>query len=191
MQEYEQTLRQVALRMDEKRLRHTLGCAEEAARLARRWGADEREAKLAALLHDVTKCLDLEAQLKLCQKYAIIPDYVQKRVEKLLHAVTGAKVAEREFGACPRICGAVRWHTTGKADMNLLEKIIYMADYIEPGRSFEGVERLRTVAYEDLDGALLLGLNMAFIEMTGKNACIHPDSLEARNWLILKGIELR
>ena len=187
MMELERLREAVESRVTEKRMKHILGCEEEVVRLAERWGEDSQVAATAAILHDITKCLSYEAQLNLCDKYAIMLDNVQRKQLKLLHALTGAAVAEFEFDAPQEVCEAIRWHTTGKAGMSLLDKIIYLADYIEPTRDFEGVERLRDIAYRDLDRAILMGLNMSFQELIDKNSCIHQNSLEARNWMILKG----
>ena len=87
------------------------------------------------------------------------------------------------FGTDEEITNAIRWHTTGRGGMTLLEKVIYLADYIEPTRDFPGVEELRRVCYEDLDAGLLLGLEMTIREMESRNAPIHPKTLEARDAL--------
>ena len=166
-----------------KRLRHVLGCAEEAVRLAERWGADEDDARAAGLLHDVTKELGLEEQLKLCDKYGIILDNVERTAPKLLHSKTGAAIAKYEFGVPDRVADAIYWHTTGKADMNLLEKVLFMADYIEPTRDFEGVKELRRLAYEDLEGSMMLGLEITAQEVRERGQTLHVKSVEAMDWL--------
>ena len=162
-----------------KRVPHVQGCEQEAVRLAKRWGADPEQAAEAAILHDCTKKAGLEEQLRLCEKYGIIPDELERESEKLLHAKTGAALAEREFGCAPEVVSAIRWHTTGKPGMSLLEKIIYMADYIEPTRSFDGVERLRALAYRNLDGAMALGLSMSLAEIRRFGSIPHPNSVDA------------
>jgi len=162
-----------------KRIPHVKGCEAEAVRLAQRWGADPERAAEAGILHDCTKKQTLSEQLALCEKYGIEPDALEKVSEKLLHAKTGAAVAEREFGCCEEVTEAIRWHTTGKADMRLLEKIIYMADYIEPNRDFEGVEPLRKLAYEDLDRAMLLGFEMSLEDIARQGNPAHHHTLEA------------
>lgn len=97
----------------------------------------------------------------LCRKYGIINDNAEEENVKLLHAKTGAALARDLFNISDEVYDAIRWHTTGKPDMTLLEKIIYMADYIEPNRDFDGVDKLRKLAYEDLDEAMALGLEMS------------------------------
>ncbi len=168
------------------RVPHVLGTEETAARLARRWGADEEEARRAALLHDCTKKESREQQLALCRQYHIDVEKPEKLETKLFHAITGAAVAERVFGLSPAAVSAIRWHTTGKADMTLLEKIIYLADYIEPTRDFCDLTELRRLAYEDLDRAMLLGFTMAVEDLREKGMVVHPDSVRARDYL--KGI---
>ena len=165
------------------RIAHVAGCEYEAVRLAGRWGVSEDDAREAAILHDITKKLDLEEQLILCSKYDIITDTAEKNDAKLLHSKTGAAVAKDLFGVSEDIYDAIFWHTTGKADMSILEKIIYLADYIEPTRDFEGLEKLREAAYTDLDGALILGLEMSLEDLKERNIVPHSRTKEAINWL--------
>lgn len=167
-----------------KRIPHVQGIEEEAVKLAQRWGADEEEARAAAILHDCTKYLNLEEQLQLCEKYGILLDNVEQNTLKLLHSKTGAAVARAVYGVSDSVYEAIFWHTTGKADMTLLEKVIYIADYMEPSRDFEGVERLRDLAYQDLDAAVLLGLKMTVEEMRQEGYPVHYRTLEARDWLL-------
>ena len=177
-------LRSVALSyLKHRRIPHVLGTEQEAIRLAARYGANVGKARMAALLHDCTKKLDMEEQLALCGRYGIELDEVERTALKLLHARTGAAVARDVFGVDEEIYRAIRWHTTGRADMTLLEKIIYLADYIEPSRDFPGVEDLRRTCYEDLDRGLLMGLEMTIGEMTAMGNPVHHATLEARDAL--------
>ena len=166
-----------------KRIAHVQGCEEEAVRLARHWGANETHARRAAILHDCTKYLSLEEQLSLCDRYGIELDAMERTAVKLLHAKTGAALAGQVFGERSEVCRAIFWHTTGKADMTLLEKILYIADYMEPTRDFDGVEHLRELAYVDLDAAVLLGTEMTVEEMRGYGSPVHPNTLAARDFL--------
>ena len=177
-------LRCVALSyLKPKRMAHVLGTEQEAVRLARRYGADEQDARTAALLHDCTKKLDIDAQLELCERYGVALDDLQRAALKLQHALTGAEIARHIHGVNDAVYEAIRWHTTGKADMTTLEKVIYLADYIEPTRNFPGVEELRRTVYEDLDRGLLLGLEMTVEEMLGWGNPVHEDTLHARDYL--------
>ena len=165
------------------RVTHVLGCRDTAVELARRWGADPTDAARAALLHDVTKALDGPLQLNLCSAYGAVLDDFSKENPKTLHALTGSLVARRIFGENDAVVAAIASHTTGKADMNVLEKIIYVADYMEPNRDFEGVQTLRSLAYSDLDGALELGLNMTLGMLRQQGREISGASLDALAWL--------
>ena len=177
-------LRPVALSyLKHKRIPHVLGTEQEAIRLAERYGADVGKARVGALLHDCTKKLDMAEQLALCEHYGIQLDELERQALKLLHAKTGAAIARDVFGVDEEIYGAILWHTTGRAGMTLLEKILYLADYIEPSRDFPGVDKLRKVCYEDLDKGLLLGLEMTIGEMNAMGNPVHHATIEARDAL--------
>ena len=169
--------------LDPKRVPHVFGCRDTAVELAKRWGADETDAARAGLLHDITKALDGKLQLTLCREYGIVLDAFFTKNPKTLHALTGSLVAERIFGENEAVVSAIRSHTTGKAGMNTLEKIIYVADYMEPNRNFPGVEELRRLAYSDLDGALKLGLEMTLSLLEKQGSEISPESREALAYL--------
>jgi nicotinate-nucleotide adenylyltransferase len=125
----------------------------------------------------------MDEQLALCAHYGIELDELERRALKLLHAKTGAAIARDVFGVDDEIYNAILWHTTGKPDMTLLEKVIYLADYIEPTRNFDGVEELRQAVYEDLDRGLLLGLTMTVEEMEAMGNPVHHNTLNARDFL--------
>lgn len=171
----------------EKRIPHVRGCAQEARQLAQRWGEDPSLAEEAGILHDITKKLLLDEQLLLCEKYGIINDNVELASTKLLHAKTGAALSRELFGISDRVYDGIRWHTTGRANMTLFEKIIYLADYIEPTRSFDGLDRLRQLAYQDIDEAMILGLGMSLEELKQYGAHPHKNTVEALGWLQTEG----
>ena len=184
-------LRPIALSyLKPKRMPHVLGTEQEAVKLARMYGVDETKARIAALLHDCTKKLEMDEQLELCKEYGIELDELEQKALKLLHSRTGAELARRVFGVDDEVYSAIRWHTTGRADMTKLEKILYLADYIEPSRDFDDVEPLRKVVYEDLDKGLLLGLQMTVDEMEAMGNPVHHNTLDARNYLIETGVTL-
>ena len=170
------------------RIAHVLGCRDTAMELAKRWGADVTDAGRAGLLHDITKALDGPLQLTLCEEYGIVLGEFSKHNPKTLHALTGSLVAERIFGENKRVVDAICSHTTGKADMNTLEKILYVADYMEPNRDFPGVETLRHLAYTDLDKALKTGLEMTLQMLQKNNQEISPASAEAIAFLEQAGV---
>lgn len=177
-------LRPVALSyLKHKRIPHVLGTEQEAIHLAVRYGANVEKARIAALLHDCTKKLTSEEQLSLCLQYGIELDDLERSALKLLHAKTGAEIAKRDFDVDGEVYGAIRWHTTGRANMTKLEKVIYLADFIEPTRDFPGVDKLRRVSYENLDAGLKLGLSMTVEEMKERGNPVHYATLEALAYL--------
>jgi len=166
-----------------KRHAHILGVAGEAVRLAERWGADKEKAYRAGILHDCTKYLELEAQLAICQKYGVEIDELERKDAKLLHSKTGAAIARGEYGVDEEIYTAIFYHTTGRANMTLMEKIIYLADYIEPNRDFEGVEEMRRLCYEDLDAGLEMGFAMSVADLKRRGVVIHANTQGALDWV--------
>ena len=165
------------------RVAHVLGCRDTAVALAKHWGANAEDAARAGILHDITKAIDGPLQLTLCGAYGKVLSDFSRKYPKTLHALTGSMVAERIFGENEAVVSAIECHTTGKADMNLLEKIIYVADYMEPCRNFSGVEKLRELAYTDMDAALKLGLEMTLEHLANQGAEVSPESREALAWL--------
>ena len=175
--------REVVSLLKADRVKHVLGCRDTAVKLARHWGADETDAARAGLLHDITKALNGRQQLTLCHAYDIVLDDFSRENTKTLHALTGALVARRIFGENDAVVSAISSHTTGKANMNLLEKIIYVADYMEPNRDFPGVEELRALAFSDIDAALKKGLEMTLAMLKEQGSTVSPGSREALQWL--------
>ena len=169
--------------LNPNRVAHVFGCRDTAVELARRWGADENDAARAGILHDITKALDGPLQLTLCREYGTILDEFGYKYPKTLHALTGSLVADRIFGEDQAVVSAICHHTTGKADMNLLETIIYVADYMEPCRDFPGVEKLRELAFSNITAALKLGLEMTLQHLTELGDEVSPASREALEFL--------
>lgn len=181
-------LQKVVVRLlNPNRVCHVLGCRDTAVALAKKWGADSVDAGRAGLLHDITKALDGPLQLTLCQAYGKILDDFSKKYPKTLHALTGSLVARRIFGENEAVVSAIASHTTGKENMNLLETIIYVADYMEPNRDFPGVEELRALAFSDIRGALKLGLEMTVAHLKEQGCEMSPASKRALDFLNQKG----
>ena len=134
------------------------------------------------------KLMELEEQLALCEQYGVQLDELERVAVKLLHSKTGACIARAVFGEPDEVFWAIYWHTTAKADMTTLEKILYVADYMEPNRDFDGVERLRELAYRDLDKALLLGVETTIQEMEERKLPVHQNTIQARAWLREHGV---
>ena len=162
-----------------RRLAHIRGCEEEAARLAVRWGADEEKMRRAAILHDCTKYLSREEHLAICDRYAVPLKALERATDKLLHAKSGAALAEHIFGQEPDVCQAICYHTTARAGMSLEEKILYVSDYMEPNRDFPEVEELRRLAYTDLDKAVGMGASLSMKEMLQRDKELHHDTRSA------------
>ena len=153
--------------LKESRLKHTLGVRDTAVELARRYGCDTEKAEKAALLHDFCKNLSTEESDALVKKYDIGQEYLGNTA--LAHSKTAAKVLEYEYGVDDReILGAIECHTVGKPNMNLLEKIIYVSDAVEPGRDFPGVEELRKLAFEDINKACVKVLDQSIMFVLSK-----------------------
>ncbi len=169
--------------LNPNRVKHTIGCRDTAAELAKIWGADETDAARAGMLHDITKALPPQLQLHLCRSYGVALDDFSNNNPKTLHALTGSLVAQRVFGEKDAVVAAIASHTTGKANMNTLEKIIYVADYMEPNRDFPGVEALRQLAHTNLDEALQLGLEMTLGLLEEQGREISPGSREAIEYI--------
>lgn len=166
--------------VEEKRYNHILRVEKAAIALAERYGADVYKARAAALLHDVTKRKTPEEQLKLAAEFGIIGAEEFIKSPKVAHAFTGAGYAEYRLGVGdPDLLNAIRYHTTGRAGMSMLEKIIFLADGIEEGRAFRGVEELRRIAYEDIDKAMLKSLERTKAKIEEKGAYMHPYTAEA------------
>ena len=164
--------------LEPKRIAHVVGCESEAVMLAKTWGEDPDAAATAGILHDITKRCRGEAQLELCRQYGIEPDESQLRSPDVLHALTAAELARERFHIDDEIYGAIRWHTTGKPDMTRLERIVYLADFIEPTRDFPGLDELRRLAYRDLNAAMALALSLSLGNLRRKGREIVPDTLE-------------
>ena len=165
-----------------ERMAHLLGCRDMALELAKRWGADPEKAQRAALLHDITKALDGTPQLTLCRGLGILLDDFSINHPKTLHAFTGSLVAERIFGEKSDVVQAIASHTTGKPGMNTLEQIIYIADMMEMTRTYPGVEKLRSLAFSDLEAAVKLGISNTIEILKARGEDIHPDGQATLKW---------
>ena len=178
-------LRDLSLSLHKKsRVPHAQGVCETAREMAKRFGADEALAARAGILHDVTKALNKTQQLALAEKLGVQLTEFERQNPQLLHAKTGAAAARALFGECEEVASAIAWHTTGKPDMTKLEKIVYLADMIEPNRSYPTVDEIRAAAERDLDEGTLLALDrtIAFLQEQGMAVC--EDSSFARDFLL-------
>ena len=172
--------------LPEKRWTHSLNAARAAVKLSELVGCDSQKAEIAGILHDTAKYVKLADVGSYCEKYNIQLDEMEKKSTALSHSVLGYYIAKYEFGIEDEdILSAIRYHTTAKPGMNILEKIIYVADVIEVGRDYPGVDDLREVAYSgDLDRAVLMALDNAIMSVIRKKAPLHLRTIEARNYYL-------
>lgn len=183
----EQMIEKLKSMVSERRFQHSLRVRDTAVELAKIYGVDQEKASTAAILHDCAKGYNCEELLQLCDEFNIEIDEVTKLHKQLIHAPLGAKVAETQFGITdPDILNAIHYHTTGRADMSMLEKIICTSDYIEPKRAFEGVAEIRELAFVDINRALFVAFGMTINYIISNNYILHPMTVIARNDLLKK-----
>ena len=165
--------------LDHQRFEHTLGVEKTAREMARAFGEDEEKAALAGLLHDCAKCMPLERMIKVAKGEEIDP--VMKESKALMHALAGRCVARDVYNVEDEaVLDAIRWHTTGRAEMTALDKIIYLADMIEPNRKpYPGLEQLRALCMQDLDQAMHIALQMSLRHVEEQGKTLHPDTMAA------------
>jgi predicted HD superfamily hydrolase involved in NAD metabolism len=167
-----------------KRYRHSLGVLREAVRLAKIHGADVKKARVAALLHDCAKSYKDQDAMDAAARHGLVPDSCQAEEPKLLHAPLGVALARKEFGVeDPDVLSAIGCHTTGKENMTLLEKVIYMADMVEEGRDFPGVREMRKTARRDINEGLIQAIGECIAHVRRKGRTLHPDSVQALAYL--------
>lgn len=177
----------LASRLSPRRLRHSQGVAAYAERLAAKYGVAQDKAKLAGLMHDYARDLPEQELLARGGEAGLISHEVEKKFPVLLHAPVGAWLLRTELGLeDEEILQAISRHTVGAPAMSPLDKIIYLADALEPGRQYPGVEELRRLAEEDLDQGLLKVLEGSILYVLKKRQPLHPATVEARNYLLLK-----
>ena len=173
--------------VSEKRLQHSLAVAEVSVSLAARFGVDSRRVELAGLLHDYARDIPGERLIEIAQNRGLVVTCVEKNNPVLLHGPVGAVLVKADLGISdPEVLKAVARHTVGGPEMSPLEMIVYVADMIEPGRRFPGVEELRRKAEKDLSGTVLLAADRGLSFFLQKRRLIHPATIEMRNWLLSK-----
>jgi len=171
--------------LSEKRFNHSIEVMKTAVKLAEQYNADVEAAETAGLLHDCARDIRGGLLYQSCQKYRIKTDFVTKAQPELLHGALGVFIAKEIYEVTDNnILDPIRWHTTGREKMTLLDKIIYISDFIEPGRSFEGVDAVREVVYQDIDRAMLMALDRTIKYVMMREVYIHPDTIKARNGII-------
>jgi predicted HD superfamily hydrolase involved in NAD metabolism len=181
----DQALAIVKNQLTTHRYQHTLGVMETAIKLAQRYGADVKKAELAAIFHDYAKFRPKEEMKHIIIEQKMDPQLLFYNSE-VWHAPVGAYLVEKEVNLIDsEILNAIRYHTSGRVGMSLLEKIIYLADYIEPGRHFPGVDEVREMADNDLNEALLASVRNTILFLVKKNQPIFPDTFATFNDLLM------
>ena len=164
---------------------HTLGVVNTAIKLAEIYGEDKSKAEIAALCHDVAKNMSNEELRKLIDNENIILSIDEENTQALWHSIIAPVIARKVFGIeDEEVLNAMRWHTTGKENMTNLEKIVYLADLIEPSRKFDGIDEIREIAYKDLDLAMLKALTHTTIYLLKQGCAVDINSVKARNYLV-------
>lgn len=172
--------------LTEKRYIHTVGVMETAIQLANRFGADAQKAEIAAIFHDYAKFRPVEEMRHIMITQNMASDLLEHN-EELWHAPVGAFLVEKEVGVeDSEILDAIKYHTSGRINMTLLDKVIFLADYIEPGRDFPGVEEVRQSAKENLDIAVVQSLRNTIQFLLKRNQRIYPKTVDAYNDLLFK-----
>jgi len=175
-------------RLKPKRFAHSLAVAEEAVRLAKRYGADVTKARTAGLLHDIMKNTSPDDQLQVLDNFGVLMSEVERGAEKLYHAMSGAAFAEHVLGITDRdIVNAVRYHTTARAGMSLLEQVLYLADFTSADRDYDDVDVMRRLVDVSAEEAMVYALSYTIKDLVKKKKPIHPDTVAAFNEVTMKG----
>ncbi len=186
--DYEKYKKILKSSLNEKRYHHSLCVADEAKRLAEKYGGDTEKCYLAGLLHDITKNLPDTEHLKIFEAFGIMLSVVERNANKLWHAMSGEAYLRNVLGiADEEILDAVRYHTTAKANMSLTAKILYLADFTSLDRDYDDVEVIREYVNQSLDKAFIYALQYSITDLAERERAIHPDTLNAYNQAILGG----
>ncbi len=177
-------------RLSESRFRHSLNVADSAVSLAKKYGADEDKARLAGILHDITKETPLTEQYEYIIKGGDFLSKLELNNPAVIHQKSGEAYCRLELGITePEVLGAVRYHTTGRRGMTLLERIVYTADFISADRNYPDVDKMRSLAQVSLEDAIMYSLKYTINKLLGETALIHPDTLECYNYLLEEKIK--
>lgn len=181
--DYKQIIRPL---MSERRYIHCVNVSKEAVRLAQKYGADENKAAVAGILHDITKELDFENQLQIIDSGDIILTDVEKKTTKLWHAISGSVYVENELGITDKdIINAIRYHTTGRAGMSVLEKVIFLADFTSAERNYDDVDVIRSKAEISLEEGMFYGVHFTLKNLLERGNLLSVDAIDLYNEILL------
>lgn len=185
MEELEDRInRDIKSKLSEHRYKHSVGVMNMAEKLAEAYGLDKKKARLIGLAHDIAKQMTIEEIKDYVKKYEIELDEIEKRNQELIHSKIGADICKRNYNFDEQMVKAVLYHTTGKPGMDMMAKIIFMADKVEENRDYKGIEERRELAFNDIDKAIVETINYTTIYCINEGMVIHPNSIHTRNWLI-------
>lgn len=172
-------------RLSDYRYYHSLCVAKSARELAKRFGADEENAEIAGILHDVTKECSRKEHLEILEQAGVTLTDLELESKKFFHQVTGALYAEKELGITDsEILDAIRYHTTGRAQMSLMEQIVYLADFISDDRDYEDVDIMRLKVEEGRAQGMLYATRYTIVSVINKGKPLHPDTVDSYNWIL-------
>lgn len=181
--DYQKIIREM---MRDHRYNHSINVADEAVKLAKLYGGDEKKAYVAGILHDITKEVSHDEQLQIIRDGGIILDSIQLNAPKLWHAISGSVYVQSKLGISDsEIINAIRYHTTGRAGMSLLEKIIYIADYTSAERDYKDADIMREKSRQSLESAMIFSYQFTFSKLSSLETAIHPDELNCYNEIVL------
>lgn len=185
MYDTEAYMKLIKERLSDYRFYHSVCVAESAVQLAKRYGADEEKARVAGILHDVMKEESKKVQLAEIEKAGMKMTELEKKNKKVYHQMSGAAYVKEELGITDEeIINAIRYHTTGRRGMSLMEKIIYLADFISADRDYDDVDVMRSKVEEGMEEGMLYAFRYTIVDLVNQCKEIHPDTLDAYNWVI-------
>ena len=170
--------------LSEYRYNHSLRVAEESQKLAKHYNIDEQKAYLAGLVHDIAKEYSDEKNRQIIDKYNLSKDLLKVENKKNLHADIGSIIAKKNYNLSNEICNAIKYHTFGDVNMNLLDIIVFVADKIEPGKNYEGIEEERKMAYINIKKSMIICIENKIKKLNKENKYISPKTMEVLKFLI-------
>lgn len=185
MLSFDEIYQKVKETLSEKRFYHSKCVMDKCEELARIYNIDVEKAKLAGILHDIAKEIPKENRIEVAERYGLELDEIEKKSKGLIHAKLGAKICEIDLSVDKEICDAIACHTTGKENMSMLEKVLYISDAIGEDRNYSNTEELRLLASTNLDKAIMCLLKLTIEERVKEEKLVHIDSIKALNYLII------
>lgn len=187
----EKILEDVKNTLSEKRYIHSIGVMKQAEYLAKKYGQDVEIAKAVGIAHDIAKELTEEEKIKYVEENKIEIDEIEKINIGLLHAKIGADICKKKYNFTEEMQNAIKYHTTGNENMDILAKIIFVADKTEENRKYDDLQTVQKLADEDLDKCILYILDYMLVDNVKKQKTIHPDSIKIRNKILLENLKYK